>query len=735
MRKLLILALFAPFAFAACAATSTGKTGAWSASSTWTSGTGTCANGSAPNAGGIPGDGDTATISTGSNITISSSLIIGAGSGTVIAVNTATSQLNVNADVTVKGNISVSGAGSKLIINASSAPVTITLRGNSGTPQILTSGSCGTGTAISFLGTSQTNYVKVTSTTADGGSLGNISSTNCAATWTFNYTILDTLSATNGLNITGTTQSSNVTMSHVLFKSVGLVTLRNDASTTFTWNLDAIDIRSQTVTLGAMKLQSSQAKTGGTRSLSNFTHVGVVTTGSTITENYLDIEAPDVTLTNIVTDRTYILSGTATPTPYNLAISNWFALNRFDTCGDATGGVNTGNTGQIFKTAWNSNQSVSNVGVINYCEGGGTGANPHDFNETGGADVAKGPNVYSHIVADGVGTSSSGDVLLAGILTRASRILSVNLAGSIFNSVNTTNSGSLWYARNWTADHTQTIYSIYMEEFGGGTASADNWSVMRNGIMSDTGLGVGMSRSRTSQSAFSLNRNVWTGLFEDGGIYAYSPQNSARSYLGLNSSGAYRVTTTATISGSSFTLGAAATGMVVGDYMRASTQICQVTAVTDTTHGTIGTNNSGTSCSIASGTSVSIVSNVWTSGTYGDDNDHGSQDFTTSPQYRDNTRSFATWDTRNGGAGTVAHAAAEVIKLNGWDASGAAATFDTKYTLTNYLSYMRWGWTPMNGMFFGAGDPRDSDVATSASWVGVHVGAVAPYPPALTTMQ
>ncbi len=73
----------------------------------------------------------------------------------------------------------------------------------------------------------------------------------------------------------------------------------------------------------------------------------------------------------------------------------------------------------------------------------------------------------------------------------------------------------------------------------------------------------------------------------------------------------------------------------------------------------------------------------------------GAHDVEADPQFVDNTRCFRTWDAALGGPGTNANALAELSKMN--DDSG----YNTEYSLTNYLAWVRAGFAPQNAAYKG----------------------------------
>lgn len=90
----------------------------------------------------------------------------------------------------------------------------------------------------------------------------------------------------------------------------------------------------------------------------------------------------------------------------------------------------------------------------------------------------------------------------------------------------------------------------------------------------------------------------------------------------------------------------------------------------------------------------------------------GLNDVNANPGFVDVNRSIKTWDTSLGGPGTVAHAIAELNKLN--DASG----YNTEYSCTALLAYLRQGMKPTNLVLKSATD----NVSPTFGWMGAVEG-------------
>ncbi|MBI5826707.1 MAG: hypothetical protein HZB22_03120 [Deltaproteobacteria bacterium] len=131
---------------------------------------------------------------------------------------------------------------------------------------------------------------------------------------------------------------------------------------------------------------------------------------------------------------------------------------------------------------------------------------------------------------------------------------------------------------------------------------------------------------------------------------------------------------------------------------------------------------------LVSGNAVSVRASYWsTAGAKYGDADKGANDLSQNPNFRDASRTGATWDTSLGGAGTLTNTAAELVKLNGFDSSGAVATYNTAYNTAAFLAYIRFGFTPTNQALKGAGDPADGspDIGAEAvAALGISRGRI-----------
>lgn len=85
------------------------------------------------------------------------------------------------------------------------------------------------------------------------------------------------------------------------------------------------------------------------------------------------------------------------------------------------------------------------------------------------------------------------------------------------------------------------------------------------------------------------------------------------------------------------------------------------------------------------------------------DTGFGESDIAADPKFNNKLATIQTWDTSLGGGGTVNGAIGELLKLNGFDRSGASAVYDTDYSISAALTYFRNAFTPTNTALKGTG--------------------------------
>src|SRR5581483_6310057 len=152
-------------------------------------------------------------------------------------------------------------------------------------------------------------------------------------------------------------------------------------------------------------------------------------------------------------------------------------------------------------------------------------------------------------------------------------------------------------------------------------------------------------------------------------------------------------------------------GVQVGDYLTPGyaliTNVQENVNGANTTTLTTGINNAGGQGHGSTTGSVTAYYGYFAAGYYGD-GVSGSHDLLNiDPQFVDPTRTGATFDAMNGGPGNYANLSTEMLKVNGWDVNGNAATYNPAYALSSLLSYLRDGYTARNPLLKSAGSPAD----------------------------
>lgn len=81
----------------------------------------------------------------------------------------------------------------------------------------------------------------------------------------------------------------------------------------------------------------------------------------------------------------------------------------------------------------------------------------------------------------------------------------------------------------------------------------------------------------------------------------------------------------------------------------------------------------------------------------------GGSDLRQDPQFNKFDATIQTWDSSLGGPGTVANAFAELLKMNGYDRSGNAATYNANYSRAGMIAYFTNAFRPQNTALKGTG--------------------------------
>jgi len=101
---------------------------------------------------------------------------------------------------------------------------------------------------------------------------------------------------------------------------------------------------------------------------------------------------------------------------------------------------------------------------------------------------------------------------------------------------------------------------------------------------------------------------------------------------------------------------------------------------------------------IASGGSIWIFNGYHSDGSYYlSAANRGNNDLYVSPQFFDDTCTVQTWATAGGISATFANVEDQMVRVNGFDLSGAAASMNTYFYPSSYQTYIRRCFTPYNG--------------------------------------
>lgn len=656
---------------------------AWNVTTTWT-----------PN--GIPVAGDTVTIGA---FTVTSpagySMTVGSGAACIttpaVKLSTATSHLIVNGNADFQGCVQTTAAGAVVDFTPTGTSIVVTLEtiaANNATTLNCSTGSTNA-TKFNFNGTSWANSVTV-NTLLTGGATnpGFLNPATLSCAWNMAYTIVNGLGAAAQPSFTGNAVG-DISVTNVLWENSGAIsvsqtgTAQNLIVTNFDWR--------NGLTSGVqVSWTNTTTLTGGTRNISNSTFYS---SNVTTLAGILQWKVNNLTTNNLVIANMKWQNGATGSFGVTQSNSNWFVVDQTDGNNESGAGLQCQDALTFSTGAWIQNSVPAN-----------SPGNPHYFNEaTGGAAAG---NVWTDWVFDGLGTSAQGDVLLAGCNPTMQRMLVVNQAGNLYNGFNgTATNGTILNATCYQAK-TGVAGGACIHINEGANHGSTKIAVVENSLFISDPAGVGLPDD-TPQSAFTLDYNGYFGISAVSGTYQryWDPNHSQQSYFAMGTNTARGTTTAAAgTSGSTVVLTAGITGLAVGDIVRNTTSgvYATVATVTDTSHFTLGGNvTTGVTASAVSGNSITIYPATWSDGAiYGTAN-KGLHDIAVDPGFINTTCTALTWDTGNSGPGTFANIQAQAIALNGFDASGNAATFNSNYTMANYRTYMAHCFTPTNVAYKG----------------------------------
>ena len=666
------------------AAISSAASGNWNATGTWTGGV-------------VPGDGDTVSIGA-HTVTVTAPVTVGNDSATyAITLTGSGATVHAVADMTIKGaGVRMNNNNSKFLVDTVGSAVTITLASGTVGSIIWAPGGF-TGRLVRFVGTATERVtIRGTRTGAAVSQLSDASSSTAQSpVWYMRYVTVDALGGASAS--VAFANLKQVDWEDCLIKSCGRCVIGTTAaSLDYLFKINRCDWREPVGDAWITYNNSSDIATQ-TRTFTNCTVAGSVSrTG------YL--QAPDVTVTNFVSANCAL---------YTYQNNNDGKRQRWSKVAFL---ANSGYSDELMYTPPGADNRYDEIVLSRYYA---TSQNVHTLRDNTGAALGIAANRFTNSFVDlwNNGNGITSDT----ILNNGDWIIDSNICIGQF--------GNLFDGFHGSAGAVTARHNTCINANGSGLTSANQGAMViaeayasatkataiQSNLFVDCLQGVcqGSNVGYTNwqwvpQSNFTLDYNAAYNMLDnrnfntaDGltNTYLYGPTPTTRTLAASVATSGTNATTLVIATGNFITA-----GVSVGDVVYKGTGLtivgAIVTAVNSQTSLTLGrclTTIGATGISgLTSGDSITIGLNYWADGgTYGD-NGKGQHDVFANPNFVDGTRSTSSWDASLGGAGTAANVIEKMIAMNGWDAAGAATTFDANYTIDNLLAYIRAGYTPTN---------------------------------------
>ena len=329
--------------------------------------------------------------------------------------------------------------------------------------------------------------------------------------------------------------------------------------------------------------------------------------------------------------------------------------------------------------------------------------NPHmvtDNTSTTGNNV---PNMLTNIAVDGsASTVGDGDLWVSPDVHYVTRVIENNGAGNMDDGTGA--STAFGYLNHNTSEATipttgQSVISL--QEFGLGNQIQQTTNMLSDRNYNTACITVSFN-SYVPLTAWNYDYN-WISNAPARGGDAFGQWNSATNHFGGHCPGfsdlpfATGTVTVSSITDANHIVVSSTAGIGVGAslYYAGSQTSAMVTAVPSSGHVTLGNDEFGAAgiAGITNGVTLSILPNYWSSGQYGDTG-KGQHEAYSDPKIINTNATVVAWDKANEGPGTFANALGEAVKFVGWDSSGNAAAFNPAYCIQCWQNFVKKGTMP-----------------------------------------